>query len=104
MFSNWLIATIIISYTNYRKQEKNEKEASKTIMISLVQEYEIVGKKIYRSLMLFINRTFKKIKQTVSINNLKNLKKNPSDNNNVNNKKKNFITEENSNSEIMNED
>lgn len=67
LFANWLIATTIILYLDHRKLVQKQKASSGTTMVSIFYELDLVRKKFFRSVTLFVMTIMKNIKKGVKV-------------------------------------
>lgn len=66
LFSNWLTATIMHSYYLYQKQVSLERERTGTIIVNLFDEISIIYQKFFRSGIIFVKRTKRKVEEIVA--------------------------------------
>ncbi len=75
LFSNWLTATIMHSYYLYQKQLSQERLRTGTIIVNLFDEISIIYRKFFRSGIIFVKRTKRKIEEILAKRLLEMLKK-----------------------------
>jgi hypothetical protein len=75
LFSNWLTATIMYSYYLYQKQLSHERQRTGTIIVNLFDEISIIYQKFFRSGIIFVKRTKRKIEEILAKRLLELLKK-----------------------------
>lgn len=75
LFTNWLIATIIQSYHVYKMEVDKERKKSGTLMLGLFDEFQIIKKKMIRSIKIYIWNVIKYIQELTQLRKLMALKK-----------------------------
>jgi uncharacterized membrane protein YcgQ (UPF0703/DUF1980 family) len=70
LFSNWLTATIIQWYDVDSKEKSLTRASTGTILVSIIDEFNIVKNKYIRSLRLFIKGIIAYLKKVKDLKNL----------------------------------